>query len=99
MNSASEGEGAAGVTYTAVGQGRITITNLEKQLDLTGLSAEQSIAGLNRDTAEANNAVQKLDAAAMQKEVEATGQSSKRRSTKPLNSPTRHIKRFSLSRR
>lgn len=32
---------------------------------------EQSVAGLNRDTADANNAVQKLDAAAMQKEVEA----------------------------
>ena len=49
----------------------VTITDEAKQQQLTGKSAGETMASLNRDTATAHTAAQKQDVQAMQQTVEA----------------------------
>lgn len=48
----------------------LTITDSEKQKALTGKTAEETLASLNRDTANANQAVEKADLNAIQEKQE-----------------------------
>ncbi|MFA9499543.1 hemagglutinin repeat-containing protein [Mannheimia sp. E30BD] len=50
----------------------LSITDSNKQQQLTGKTAEETIASLNRDTANANQAVEKADLNAIQERQEAT---------------------------
>ncbi len=71
MSNASESGNSSGTTYSAITQGQVVITDKTGQQTLTGVSAEQTLAALNRNTKDANNAAAQIDAAAMQKEVDA----------------------------
>jgi hypothetical protein len=48
------------LTRSAISQGTITITDEAKQLELTGKTAEETIANINTDTANAHTALEKL---------------------------------------
>ncbi|MCL1860059.1 MAG: adhesin, partial [Proteobacteria bacterium] len=69
--NASDSESASGVTHSAVGGGRIEITDEDKQQALTGQTTEQSIANLNRDTASANQTVERSDVDALVEKTKA----------------------------
>ncbi|WP_454725880.1 MULTISPECIES: hemagglutinin repeat-containing protein [Cupriavidus] len=51
---------AAGVTKSAIAAGTVTITDNAGQQALTGKTADETVAGLNRDTASANQAIDKI---------------------------------------
>lgn len=69
INNGSESGASSGITRSAVSGGDITVTDDATQQALTGKTAEQTITSLNRDTTNAQTAVQKLDVQAMQREV------------------------------
>lgn len=71
LNNASESGSSSGQTRSAVSAGTVTILDEEKQKQLTGKTAEQTVASLNRDTASAHTAAQKQDVQAMKQTVEA----------------------------
>ncbi|MFN7121689.1 MAG: hemagglutinin repeat-containing protein, partial [Hydrogenophaga sp.] len=71
LNNASESGSSSGQTRATVSGARVTITNEAEQKALTGQSAEEALASLNRDVHAAHTAAQKLDAQAMQQRVEA----------------------------
>jgi filamentous hemagglutinin len=51
---------ASGVTQSAIAPGTVTITDNAAQQALTGKTAEETIAALNRDTVNANQAIDKI---------------------------------------
>jgi hypothetical protein len=55
-----ESESQTSLTRSAISQGTITITDEAKQLELTGKTAEETIANINTDTANAHTALEKL---------------------------------------
>ncbi|MDX1251985.1 MAG: hemagglutinin repeat-containing protein [Gammaproteobacteria bacterium] len=71
LNNSSESDSSSGKTLSAVSGGMVTITNDAAQQQRTGQTAEETIASLNRDTASAHSAAQKLDVQGMQRTVEA----------------------------
>ncbi len=71
LNNASESSNSSGQTRSAVSAGTVTITDDGKQQQLTGKTAEATVANLNRDTANAHTAAQKLDIEQMKQTVEA----------------------------
>jgi len=70
LNNASESGSSSGQTLATVSGARVTITNEVSQKALTGQTAEETVASLNRDTHAAHTAAQKLDGQAMQQRVE-----------------------------
>jgi len=71
MNNGSESGSSSGTTRSAVGTASVTVGNSEKQQALTGQTAEQAVASLNRDTANSHTAAVKQDVQALQEKVEA----------------------------
>jgi filamentous hemagglutinin len=69
LNNASESGSSSGQTRSAVSAGEVIITDEARQIGLTGKSAEATVASLNRDTANAQTAAQKLDVQAMKQKV------------------------------
>lgn len=47
----------SGTTHSAISAGTITITNADQQKTLTGQTADEAVAGISRDTADAQNSV------------------------------------------
>ena len=70
LNNASESGSSSGQTLATVSGARVTITDEAAQKALTGQTAKEAAASLNRDTHGAHTAAQKLDAHAMQQRVE-----------------------------
>ncbi|WP_458765412.1 hypothetical protein [Cupriavidus basilensis] len=63
---------AAGTTRSAIANGTVTITNAEAQKEKTGKTVEEVLAGLNRDTDGANQAIDKIfDAKKVKEQQEA----------------------------
>ncbi len=62
---------SSGQTRSAIATGEVVITDNERQQQLTGHSAEDTVAMLNRDTDAAHTAAQKQDVEGMQRQVEA----------------------------
>lgn len=71
LNNADSSANSSGTTYSAVSAGQVTITDNGKQLALSGISAADTVASLNRDTAGANGIVQQVDLAQMKDRVDA----------------------------
>jgi len=71
LNNASESGSSSGQTRSAVSAGTVTITNDAQQQALTGKSAKETVASLNRDTENAQVSAIKQDAKAMAETVEA----------------------------
>lgn len=71
LNNASESGSSSGQSRSAVSEGAVNITDEAGQQQRTGKTAEQTLAGLNRDTATAQTAVQKQDVQAMERTVAA----------------------------
>ena len=71
LNNAGESGDSAGQTRSAVSEGEVTITDEAEQQQRTGKTGQETIASLNRDTANAHTAAQKQDVEAMQRTVEA----------------------------
>ena len=71
MNNASESGSSSGQTRSAVSAGTVTILNEEKQQQLTGKTADKTVTSLNRDTANAQVAAQRLDVQAMERTAQA----------------------------
>ena len=71
LNTAGESGSSSGQTRSAVSAGAVTITDEAAQQATTGKTAGQTVASLNRNTAGAQTAAQKLDVQAMQQTVEA----------------------------
>lgn len=69
MNSADAEESNKGVTKSAIRDGTITIKDNDKQIALTGKDAEQTVAMLNRDTANAHTPAEKIDIEKLEKQV------------------------------
>jgi len=70
-NSASESGSSNGQTLAAISGGRVRITDEAQQLERTGRAAEEAIARLNRDTANAHTAAERQDVEAMRQTAEA----------------------------
>lgn len=66
-----ESGSSSGLTRSAVSQGKVSITNATAQQELTGKSAEQTIANLDRDVANAHSAAQRQDVGAMERSADA----------------------------
>ena len=71
LANGSQSESSSGVSASAISAGEVTITDDAKQQGLTGKNAQETIASLNRDTANANQVVQRLDVQAMAQTVQA----------------------------
>ncbi len=71
LNNASESGSSSGQTRSAITEGVVIITDEAKQQQLTGKTAEETVASLNRDTADAHSAAQKQDVEGMQRTAEA----------------------------
>jgi len=69
INSADLSASSVGQTYSAVGEGKVVVRNEGKQIELTGHTAGQMIAELNRDTDNTNRSAEKHDVAVMQEAV------------------------------
>jgi filamentous hemagglutinin len=69
INSADLSASSVGQTYSAVGEGEVVVRNEGKQIELTGRTAGQMIAELNRDTDDTNRSAEKHDVTAMQEAV------------------------------
>jgi filamentous hemagglutinin len=71
LDNGSASGSARGTTRSAVSEGSVVITDEAGQLAATGKSATETVAALNRDTANAHNPVRQQDMEAMQKEAQA----------------------------
>ncbi len=71
LNNASESGNSSGQTRSAVSVGTVIITDDGKQQQLTGKTADETVASLNRDAANAHTAVQQQDLETMRQTVEA----------------------------
>ncbi len=71
LNNASESASSTGQTKAVVSVGATTITNDEKQKELTGKSARETVASLNTDAANAQKSVAKQDVQAAKETVNA----------------------------
>jgi filamentous hemagglutinin len=71
LNGASASGSSSGQTRSAVSAGVVTITDEAAQQATTGKTGQETVASLNRDTANAQTAAVKQDAKAMQQTVEA----------------------------
>jgi filamentous hemagglutinin len=71
LNNGKASSSSAGVTRSAVEASSVTITDEAAQQALTGKSAWQTLASLNRDTGNAHSAAQQQDVQAMLQTVEA----------------------------
>ena len=74
LNNGKESGSSRGITRSAIADGIIVLTDEAKQLALTGKTADETVASLNRDIANAQNAAQKLDVEAMKQSAEAKQQ-------------------------
>jgi filamentous hemagglutinin len=72
LDNAEASSSSNGLTRSAISGSTVTIADEQKQIELTGKNIEQTLAELNRDTANSHTAAQKQDAQALQKEAEAT---------------------------
>ena len=70
MNNGSASDSSSGQTRSAVSAGTVIITDEAAQQQRTGQTAEQTVANLNHDTANAQVAAQRLDVQAMKQTVE-----------------------------
>lgn len=71
LGNASASEDSSGYTKAAVSAGAIVITDETQQVTLTGATAAQTVAALNRDVGGSHAAADKLDAKALESRVEA----------------------------
>lgn len=71
LNNGQASGSSAGVTRSAVQAANVTISDDAAQQALTGKTAEQTVASLNRDTANAHSAAQKQDVQAMERTAQA----------------------------
>ncbi|WP_412548626.1 hemagglutinin repeat-containing protein [Pseudomonas sp. MWU13-2105] len=71
LNNASESDSKSSDTRSAVSAGTLVITNAERQRLLNGLSVDEAITSLNRNTETAHAAVDRLNVAEMGRTVEA----------------------------
>lgn len=70
LNNANESGNSSGETLATVSGANITITDESAQQAMTGQSAEEAVASLNRDSNVAHTAAQRQDAQAMKQSVE-----------------------------
>ena len=71
LNNGSNSGSSSGVTRSAVSAGKVVIADEAKQKALTGKTGNETIARLNRDTANAQTAAGRLDYQAMEKTAKA----------------------------
>jgi len=71
LNNANESGSSSGQTLAAISSGSVRITDEAQQLEQTGHTAEEAIARLNRDTANAHTVAERQDVEAMRQIVEA----------------------------
>ena len=71
LGSSKESGSSAGQTRSAVSAGTVTLTDETAQQAKTGKTGQETVASLNRDTANAQTAAVKQDAQALQQTVEA----------------------------
>lgn len=71
LANGSDSDSAASDTRSAISAGTLVITNAERQRVVAGMSVDQTIANLNRNTEAAHVAVERLDVAEMGRKVEA----------------------------
>lgn len=71
LNNGEESGSSLGWTLSAVSGGAVVIADEVKQIELTGKDAQDTVASLNRDTANAQVAAQRLDVQAMERTAQA----------------------------
>jgi len=71
LNNAEESESNSGQTRAVISGGAVEITNETRQLALSGKTADQTVASLNRDESNAHGAAERIDYEAMRRQVEA----------------------------
>ena len=71
LDNAEASSSSNGLTKSAISGGAVTITDEQKQIELTGKTTAQTLTELNRDTANAHTAAQQQDVQALQKKAEA----------------------------
>lgn len=71
LANGSDSDSASSDTRSAISAGTLVITNAERQRVVAGMSVDQTIANLNRNTEAAHAAVERLDVAEMGRKVEA----------------------------
>ena len=71
LANGSDSDSAASDTRSAISAGTLVITNAERQRVVAGMTVDQTIANLNRNTEAAHVAVERLDVAEMGRKVEA----------------------------
>lgn len=71
LNNSSESDSASGQTHSAVSAGTVTLTDETGQQQRTGKTIEQTLASLNRDTANAQTAARRPDVQAMEEAAQA----------------------------
>jgi filamentous hemagglutinin len=71
LANGSDSDSDSSDTRSAISAGTLVITNAERQRVVAGMSVDQTIANLNRNTEAAHAAVERLDVAEMGRKVEA----------------------------
>ncbi|MCY1508757.1 Hemagglutinin repeat protein [compost metagenome] len=71
MDKGSASDSSTGNTKTAVSEGAVIITDEARQIALTGTDAETTVSALNRDTANAHVAAQKMDIKELEQQARA----------------------------
>lgn len=71
LNSGEASGTSSGQSLSAVSGGTVVVTDESAQLALTGKTAEQTVAGLNRDTVNAQTAAQRQDVQGMERTAQA----------------------------
>lgn len=71
LANGSDSDSASSDTRSAISAGTLVITNAERQRVVAGMTVDQTIANLNRNTEAAHVAVERLDVAEMGRKVEA----------------------------
>ncbi|AMP13302.1 hemagglutinin repeat-containing protein [Collimonas pratensis] len=71
LSNGSESGSSSGKTLSAISAGTVNITNDQQQKALTGSGAAETVASLNRDTANSQTSAQRQDVQAMQQEAQA----------------------------
>lgn len=71
LNNGSDSDSESSDTRSAISAGTLVITNAERQRVVGGMTVDQTIANLNRNTEAAHAAVERLDVAEMGRKVEA----------------------------
>ncbi|PIB62983.1 hemagglutinin repeat-containing protein [Pseudomonas sp. 2822-17] len=71
LNNGSDSDSESSDTRSAISAGTLVITNAERQRVVGGMTVDQTIANLNRNTEAAHVAVGRLDVAEMGRKVEA----------------------------